>query len=59
MPDETELPLLSAEALSRLIRGQEVSCREVVEATLAQIDRFNGPQALRRRLRRLIGSMGR
>jgi len=43
MPDETELPLLSAEALSRLIRGQEVSCREVVEATLAQIHRFNGP----------------
>ena len=38
----TELSHLSAEALGRLIQSREVSCREVVAATLAQIERFNG-----------------
>ena len=40
MQDETKLPLMSAESLARLIQAREVSCREVVEATLAQIERF-------------------
>lgn len=42
-PNVTELPRLSAETLGRLIRAREVSCREIVAATLEQIDRFNGP----------------
>ncbi|MFP6705572.1 MAG: amidase, partial [Alphaproteobacteria bacterium] len=33
---------LSAETLHRFIRAREFSCREVVVATLEQIDRFNG-----------------
>ena len=38
-----ELTLLSAKALLRLIRGRQVSCREVLQATLGQIDLFNEP----------------
>ena len=36
-----DIPHLSAQALSRAIHHKQVSCREVMAATLAQIDRLN------------------
>ncbi len=36
-----DIPHLSAQALSRAIHQKEVSCREVMAATLAQVDRLN------------------
>jgi amidase len=37
----TAITDLSADALSQAIHAREVSCREVMQATLARIDRFN------------------
>lgn len=36
-----DIPQLSAHALSRAIHQKQVSCREVMVATLAQVDRLN------------------
>ena len=36
-----DIPHLSAQAVSRAIHQKQVSCREVMAATLTQVDRLN------------------